>query len=277
MRVVALVVGVATLLHGIPPRQALAVDAAYAALAYPVPPCAGAPSPDFPKLGEPPVIRVWRDGEIRGWRPAECVGFGPLDTNTAIATAGRFRIAGGIDALADRVARVSALTTIRFYSVRDEEWQPLFVQAYALGEGAYETPVQARRPDFTAADIQTGFTTRFWKEENSLLSPVVYRLAVRERTPDRLVYTIVNENVVKALFLRAIEPGELRQLYVIERDPDSASGDVWRYYSLVEARTRTGPFRLSARSYINRAGAYYRYMAGIPTDLEPPPARERSE
>jgi len=230
---------------------------------------AGPPAPDYPPLGEPPAIRVWRDGEIDGWRPAVCAGFGSLDVNSVVATAGRFRIAGGIEALADRVARISALTNIRYFSVRREEWQPLFVQAYALEDVPTDSPTKARRADFTTDDVVTGRALRYWQEENSLLSGVVYRATVRERTADRLVYAIVNESPMKAMFLRAIEAGEFRQLYFLERE----AGDVWRYYSLVEARTRMGPFTLSNRSYINRAAAYYRHIAGIPTDREPPAAR----
>jgi hypothetical protein len=241
---------------------------ALAALPHPVPPCAGSPTPDYPQVGQPPIIRVWRDSEIRGWKPAECAGLGALDANSVIATAGRFRFAGGIDAIAERVARISALTSIKYFSVREEGWQPLFNASFALKDGPTNKPSQARRPDFTPDDLVPGRPLRFWQEENSLLSPVTYRLTVRERTEDRLVYTIVNEGAVKAMFLRAIEPGEMRQLYVVERD----GGDIWRYYSLVDARTKTGPFTLSARSYINRAAAYYRYIADIPTDLEPPAA-----
>jgi hypothetical protein len=244
------------------------VSTAMAALAYPVPPCAGTPSPGYPELGEPPLIRVWRDGEARGWKAADCTGFGPLDANSVIATAGRFRLAGGMDVIAERVGRISALTNIKYFSVREEGWQPLFNAAFALTDGPINKPAQARRPDFTPNDLVPGRPLRFWQEENSLLSPVAYRLTVRERSAERLVYTIINEGAMKALFLRAIEPGEMRQLYIIERE----SEDVWRYYSLVDARTKTGPFTLSARSYINRAAAYYRYIAGIPTDQEPPAA-----
>jgi hypothetical protein len=237
---------------------------------YPNPPCAGAPVPDYPAIGDPPNIRVWRDAQIQGWRNPACLEFAPLEANTVVATAGRFRVAGGIEELAGRVGAISNHTSIRYFSVRDEEWQPLFRQAYAIDDLVSTAPASARRGDFAAADVQTGRTMRFWQEENSLLSPVTYRLTIRERTENRLVYTIVNETAGKAMFLRAIEPGEFRQLYVLERD--ESEGNVWRYYSLAEARTKMGPFNLSSRSYINRAGAYFRYIAGLPTDMEPPPA-----
>jgi hypothetical protein len=65
-------------------------------------------------------------------------------------------------------------------------------------------------------------------------------------------------------------PGEAQSVYLLERE----SPDIWRYYSL--ARTGKKASSLTEghdASLINRAVAYYRYLAGIPTDREPPAAR----
>jgi hypothetical protein len=65
-------------------------------------------------------------------------------------------------------------------------------------------------------------------------------------------------------------PHELQAVYFLERE----SPDTWRYYSL--ARTGKNASNLAAghdASAINRAVAFFRYFAGIPTDQEPPAAR----
>jgi hypothetical protein len=52
---------------------------------------------------------------------------------------------------------------------------------------------------------------------------------------------------------------------------DRESQDIWRYYSIM--RTSRNASRLTAgseASSINRAAAFFRYLAGIPTDKEPP-------
>jgi hypothetical protein len=62
-------------------------------------------------------------------------------------------------------------------------------------------------------------------------------------------------------------PGEMQSIYFFER----ASQDVWRYYSIT--RTGANASKLAgghAASSINRAVAFYRHMAAIPTDQEPP-------
>ncbi len=232
--------------------------------ALPVPPCAGEPSPAYPAPGPMPEVRVWRDAELNGMRFPACVGFGSLEPNSLIATAGRFESAGGVAAVAERLARISALTAIRYYSVRDSRWKQLFVDAYALGAAPSPGTDEARRTDFNADDIETGRILRFSQEENAILSPVTYRLTVIERTQDRLIYTIVNESAAKALFFRAGEPGDFRQYYEIEREAEN----LWRYYSLAAARIRTGPFSLPSQSFINRAIAYYRHIAGYSTEQE---------
>jgi hypothetical protein len=62
----------------------------------------------------------------------------------------------------------------------------------------------------------------------------------------------------------------MQSVYFLDRE----SPDVWRYYSI--ARTGKNSSRLTVghdASSINRAVAYFRRLAGIPTDQEPPAAR----
>ena len=246
-------------LHVVPPAAAQGAPGGFAA-----PPCAGELSPPYPAPGPMPEVQVWRDAELNGVRVPACVGFGSLAPNSLIETAGRFESESGVAAIAGRLARISALTTIRYYSVRDSRWKQLFVDAYALGDAPTPGTGEARRVDFSDDDLVTGRTLRFSQEENAILSPVIYRLSVIERTQDRLIYTIVNESAAKALLFRAGEPGDIRQYYVIERE----AGNLWRFYSLAAARIWTGPFSLPTQSFINRAIAYYRHIAGFPTEQE---------
>lgn len=236
--------------------------------ALPVPPCAGAPSPAYPAPGPMPEVRVWRDAELKNWQAPVCLGFGSLQPNSVIATAGRFESVGGVAAVAERLARISALTTIRYYSVTEDAWKQLFTQARALGDVPEPGAADVTRGDFGAEDLEAGRTLRYAQKENSMLSSVVYRLTVTERTQDRFVYSIVNESPASVMFLTVGESGDFRQHYVVERE----AGDLWRYYSLAAARIRTGPFSPSTRSFINRAVAYYRHVAGQSGEPEVRPA-----
>jgi hypothetical protein len=72
------------------------------------------------------------------------------------------------------------------------------------------------------------------------------------------------------LFVTLFHPGEVQSIYFLDRESDN----VWRYYSI--ARTGRNTSRLTTgheSSSINRAVAFYRSLAGIPTDQEPPAAR----
>jgi hypothetical protein len=232
----------------------------------PQPPCAGQPPfPGFGPTDGTPAVEVWRGSELAGWQPPACIGFGPLDRDTVVATAGRFHEPGGATAIAERIAHISARLDIKAYSVHDRRYKLLYKSAFALDDGI-GAATQARRADFTSADIQSGRALRFWEEENSLLEGTAYRLTVRERTENRIVYSVVNESALTTWLFTAVRPGEFRQLYVLEREQD----DVWRFYGYAEARAHLGPFRLSTGSYINRANAYFHYVAGQPTDRDPP-------
>jgi hypothetical protein len=223
---------------------------------FPVLPCAGAPSPAYPVVGDTPNVRVWREADLKGWKTPECAGFKKIEPNTLMATAGRFK-SDNVDTIAARLAAISTLTSVRYHASRDESWKNLYSGAHAVADDTGDT----RRADFSAADITTDRTLRYWQEENSLLSGITYRLKIVERTDDRLVYTIVNESPAKALLMTVSDPGEFRQYYALERE----DGDTWRYYSMVEARIG-GPAPAS-RSFQSRAIAYYRHLTGYPTEM----------
>ena len=76
-----------------------------------------------------------------------------------------------------------------------------------------------------------------------------------------------NVSAVRYLLLPLASPGDLQALYFLERQ----TSNEWGYYSL--ARTSASTSLLIGgheASDINRAVALFRYIAGIPTDLEPP-------
>jgi len=250
----AAILGIAVFCAGA--RIAAASDQPSAS-AYPVPPCAGQSSPSHPDVDQTPVVRIWRDAELKAWRTPACLNLPAITPNSLMAAVGRFRADGGMEAIAGRLAAITDLLKVRYFAF-DEGWKNLYTGAHALSESG-----DTRRADFTADDIQTGRTLRFFKDENSALGGIIYRISIIERTNTRLVYTIVNETAAKALMFTASEPGEFRQYYFIEREKD----DIWRYYNLVEARVGAGPFSVSSRSFQSRAIAHFRQLADYPMDI----------
>jgi hypothetical protein len=62
----------------------------------------------------------------------------------------------------------------------------------------------------------------------------------------------------------------MQSVYFMERE----SPGVWRYYSIVRTGKNANSLTIGHEaSSINRAVAFYRYLAGIATDKEPPAAR----
>jgi hypothetical protein len=75
---------------------------------------------------------------------------------------------------------------------------------------------------------------------------------------------------MRYLFITFLHPGELQSIYFLDRE----SENVWRCYSLVRAGQNANRLILgNESSAINRAVAFYRSLAGIPTGQEPPAAR----
>lgn len=233
----------------------------------PNPPCgAGEVFPAYPELGQPPAVQVWdREGLGAKWMPPECTGWKDPGFAMLVAMAGRFRLPGGSAELLRRVGAISELQGIRYWSTTHQAWRTLIASASALEDAASAV----RRKDFSPEELAQGRTVYFEQEDN-LTGKASYQLHVRSATADRVVFDTENISAMKFLFVTVFHPREMQTVYFLDRE----APDVWRFYAM----TRTGPKASSLAtghdaSSINRAVAFYRHLAGIPTDQEPPPAR----
>jgi hypothetical protein len=209
---------------------------------------------------------VWRQDALpAGWRPADCLG--PLSDAPAliVAIAAQFRAVGDASEILRRFGAISQLTRVRYWSVTDRDWKDLVTRASALTGADAKT----RRADFTAAELASGRALYFMQRDNRSSGAVVYRMIARAPTSDRVVVEIENVTPVRFYLLPVFPIGGLRVTYFLER----SGADDWAYYSFTAAAKGASSIALeSERSFINRAVAAYRQIAGIPTDQAPPPA-----
>jgi hypothetical protein len=231
----------------------------------PQPPCGGETFPGYPDPDKPPLVRIWDSASLgRDWAPPACTGWSTTGFSTLAVTTARFRHTTGIEGLLRRIGAISKLGGIRYWSTTRKQWQTLIVEAHALlGPSGDE-----RRNDFPVYEIAAGRILYFQQEDN-LSGKAIYRMRIASVSPDRLVYDIENISIIKYFFMPLFQPGEMQSVYFLDRE----SPEVWRYYSI--ARTGRKANSLAAghdASSINRAVAYFRYLAGIPLDKEPPAA-----
>ena len=229
-------------------------------------PCDGTAYPEFPKVDAAPVVRVWFGGDIEGgWTPAACTGWDEQDFTVLVALAGRYYDETGIEGFLGRVAAISGLRSIKYWSTTRTRWRELVPDASAL-----DGPDKAlRRPDFSVEELKSGETLYYWQRERSPAGNILYGLRLRETGPGRVIVEMENALPVKRFLVTLFEPGQHQLIYILE---DYGDGD-WNYYGLVRSRAEISALvRGREASFINRAVAIYRYLAGIPTDLEPPAA-----
>jgi len=233
-----------------------------AGAALPQPPCGGQPYPAYAAIDQPPFVQVW---DRIDWTPPACTGWDPATASTLVVTAARWRNPAGVDGLRRRIAAVSAMAGLKYWSTTAQRWQTLIVDAYALSGPS----VEQRRPDFTVEEIAAG-QTLFLQQEDSLLGKAAFRMEIAAISPGRLVLRTENSAPIRYLGLPILSAGEIQVVWFLEKE----SGDVWRYYSI--ARTGKGASLLTGgreSSLINRAVASFRFFAGIPSDREPPAAK----
>lgn len=88
--------------------------------------------------------------------------------------------------------------------------------------------------------------------------------------PEEATIVVENLSAVRLWGLPLFGPGDLRSAYRLEQ----LAPGIWGYSSL--GGVAKGASFLSNghhASYINRAAAVFRHIAGVPTDQEPPAAR----
>jgi hypothetical protein len=234
----------------------------------PEPPCGNPPFPAYSETGRAPAVKVWLDADAgRNWKPPACSGWSSPGYSTLVATAARFHHTSGTEGLRRRLAAISALGGIRYWSTTAGQWQALIRNAAAL-----ESADGGRRKDFSPEELTPGRTLYFEQADN-LLGKAAYRLRIRSVSASRVVFETENAGTVRYLLIPVFQPGDAQSVYFFERE----SAQIWRYYSLARTSAGAGAFAALAggheASLINRAVALYRYFAGIPTDQEPPAAR----
>ena len=243
----------------------LAPDISEGATAALAPPCDTPPSPAYAPAGQPPATEVWSEAELRrsGWQAAGCLGWATGRTRLAAALAGQFQFSGPADELVARLGRISALKSVRYWSVSHKAWQALVSDAGTVG--ASQTREQ---PDLDTAALVPGSSFQYF--EVNPTGRTVYRLTVRERTAERIVVATENVTPIRIGILTAFEPGAMQSVIFL----DKRGPGLWGYYQTIRATEGASVIALgSDASYVNRLAALYRYMAGIPTDREPPAAR----
>lgn len=209
-----------------------------------------------------PVVGIWFGDDLSAWAPPGCTGWPARPFTVLVETSGKTALTGGPSDILARLARISDLKTIRYWSTTRRRWRELIPDATALSG---PDPVQ-RRTDFGEAELRAG-PIFFWQEENTPLGAVTYRMTAREVDARTVIVEISNVLPARATLFASVPPGHHEFLYRFHRRDDGA----WSLYGLM--RSGSGP-RLIARagrkSYGNRAVALFRYLAGESTDGTPP-------
>jgi len=233
----------------------------------PTPPCDGPPQPSYPAPGEAERTSIWTASDLGGsWSPPRCTGWTGSDFRLIVALAGRFRDPVTSDQLLARFGSISSLVGLRYWSATERTWRELITSATAVEGPAGKQP----RADISISEMLSGKDLYFRQTDNRSAGIVVYRMRVLEAAPDRVAVSVENVTGIRLLLVTLFPPNGVQTVHILERQPDGS----WGYYTLMRTRANssflTGTF---ASSYVNRAIAFYRHIAGIPGNAEPAAAR----
>jgi uncharacterized protein DUF6675 len=232
----------------------------------PLAPCTPGEAAPLPAFGDPPNGRNWHPGDIpAAWSPPACMPWAAQQFTVLTALAGSFKFDGTADDLLVKFGAMSAWRGIQYWSVTDGRWNILIADAAALDGSS----PRRRRGDFTLPELKSGADLYFLQQDNRSSDAVTYRMKVEESEPNRLIITVENVSSVSMFIFTIFDAGDLQSTYIFER----LSPTTWGYYNLSGAREGAALIGNHDSSYLNRALAIYRHLAGIPGNQEPPLAR----
>lgn len=240
----------------------------------PRPPCDGAaPVPAYAPVGAQPAVTVWTEkaleqpglphirleagASLAGQPPPPCTDW--PSPAFAVALSARFLNPGGVEAIVQRFAAVSALERLPYWAAARHHWEPLFDAAYAVRVPSS----RERRQDFSPEELRPGRDLYLYQDPGGPVGGAVYRMRVAELRPDRLSVVVENVTSARVLGLFPLPAGAVRFAYIFERQPEEGA---WGYYGLLGLATTPD----SARTYVNRSAALHRHLTGIPPQQEPP-------
>jgi len=218
-------------------------------------------SPLYGSVAASPSVETWHDIDLSLKETCSKAIRGQM--KLAVAVAGRVESSKSLQELAARIGAISATEGLAYWSTSDGRWRTLVSNAFAL-----RAPhAGARRPDFSAEEVLSGDTLYFAQAETRSTGVNIYSLSGRMRGPDKLVVEIANLTPIRFVVVTLFEPRSLLSVHFIE----AVAGGDWGYYGL--SAVRGGAVEGHDASFINRAAAYYRFLRGVPGDVEPPLVR----
>jgi len=235
----------------------------------PMPPCGSGPAPAYADMDKQPMTRFWNGGDLGDdWTPPLCTGWTTKGFSTLVATAGHFRSPHGVDDIRRRIGAISEFEGMLYWSTTHQKWQPMIVDAYAM-TGSEKGQL---RKNFSPDEISEG-SVFYYQQTDNLAGKAMYRMSIIAASLDHVVFETENISTMRYLLVPLFRPGDLQSIYFLDREP-SKSNDAWQYYSLVRTGRNASKLITGHKaSSINRAVAFYRHLAGIPTDMEPPAER----
>jgi hypothetical protein len=232
----------------------------------PQPPCGREPIPPYPSVDDSATVKSWGEsGFDRDWKPPTCTGWNEAGFTTLVTVSARFRHVSEGEGVLRRVGAVSELAGLRYWSTTHKQWRTLIENAYALTS----LPPSQRRGDFSPDEMKDG-NVLYFEQDDNLSGKAIYRMHIAKASSEHVVVDVENVSTMRYLFMPIARPGGVQSICFLDHESDN----VWRYYSIV--RTGKSANRMIAgkpSSAVNRAVAFYRHLAGIPTDQEPPAAR----
>lgn len=189
----------------------------------------------------PPVIADWQD----------------FDFAMVLTARGRFINNNGAEGILQRIASVSALSGLPYWSTSRQRWTTFIDRSQALsGPARRET-----RNDFTLDELEIGENLFYSQDQQTTAGTIIYRFTIREKSTDQVTITMENASPIRFLGIPVMAAGATQYMLNFRQLTDNH----WGYHG--QAGVKRGLHELlpgRKASLANRAAAVFYYFAATP-------------
>ena len=180
-----------------------------------------------------------------------------------VSLSARFTHSDAAEHLLARLGAISESETARYWSVTERHWRSLIERAYAVTN----TSTRTQRPDFSAQEVLSGKPLIFVQDDTRSSGENLYQMRGKTLPNNAVLLESFNLDPIRLWIKTIFAPRELYAQYYFRELGDGQ----WGFYGVTAVRQVSAI--ISVKSLINRAAAFYYYLANVPHAQQTPLAR----
>lgn len=203
------------------------------------------------------IIDYWHRSNEEIMPSAVAAEWENFDLAMMLSARGRFINKNGAEGVLKRIASVSSLSGLPYWSTSRQKWTTFIDKSQALSQPMPDET----RDDFSPDELKVGESFYYSQDQKTTAGTIIYRFTIRERSGHQVMITMENASPIRFFRIPVMAAGATQYMLNFEQLSDNQ----WSYHG--QAGIKRGFHELlpgREASLANRAAAIFYYFAATP-------------